>query len=104
MLNCKAGDLAIQVRSRVGNTGKIVKCLSIAKLGEEIKSDCGTSYLIIDTEEKEHATWHIEESMKWTDGKFYKATKDSDLRPLRDNDGEDEMLRIAGLPHKEPAY
>lgn len=28
---------------------------------------------------------------------------DKDLIPIRDNDGEDEMIRIAGLPHKEIA-
>jgi hypothetical protein len=31
------------------------------------------------------------------------AACDDELRPIRDNDGTDEMLRIAGLPHETPA-
>lgn len=83
MLNCKQGDLAVIVRSMAGNEGKVVHCLRLA-----------------------HEPWHAFDGPRWVvDRELPHSTlgtcrtvADCALRPLRDSDGEDEILRIAGLP------
>ena len=75
MLNCKIGDLAVIVKTsypaEVRYIGKIVRCV------EPIFS-CG---------------WIVEPDIAG-----YFGVHDDNLRPIRDSDGEDEMLRLAGKP------
>lgn len=92
-LNCKQGDLAfLLVDGQYMKAGAIVKCIRFYGLVEN--PDLGWF----------NDVWHVE----------YRGTEisprgigwgvpDRYLRPLRDQDGEDEMLRIAGLPHEVAA-
>lgn len=102
MLNCRAGDLAVIVKSKCGNEGKIVRCKRLLNLGEYVDSECRTSSIEI-SHLGEHTCWETDTPTVWSDGLEYKAAKDWNLRPLRGDEGEDEMLRIAGLPNKEPS-
>ena len=86
MLNCKQGDLAVIVRSAAGNEGKIVSCVALT-----------------------FETWGFGSGPRWvTDppvsGCFTPVIPvlDACLRPLRDNDGEDEVLRLVGRPVGTP--
>lgn len=80
-MNCEPGDLAIVVATADGDTGSIGSVVEVIRLG--------------DTGAESKPGWVTSPAM---DGhcRFY----DSSLRPLRDNDGEDEILRIAGKPAK----
>ena len=94
-MNCKPGDLAIVVRGEPENNGIMLR------VHEFDPADC---------------TWTFSDASRpitvflgsCKDG-FASCTADGnawvldcELMPIRDNDGEDEMLRIAGLPaHKE---
>lgn len=82
--------------------GRVVRVGKLGKRGDVVKAISG-----------EKAVWDFDEPF-WhlDDGHvFYGAAGgqvlevpicgDSCLRPLRNDDGQDEMLRIAGLPNKE---
>lgn len=48
--------------------------------------------------------WQVEPPHYWRDDtgqEFEVMWDDRDLRPLRDGEGQDEMLRLAGLPSSE---
>ena len=83
-LNCKQGDLAVVVRSMAGNEGKIVRCLALTVYG------AGLGY---------GPRWLTEPVLLGCYGEP-QAPLDACLRPLRDGEGEDEMLRIAGRPQE----
>ena len=97
-MNCKPGDLAVIVRSIHGNLGKIVRCLRF--LGHQEFDDgifCDDAWLV---------EGRFDEVCFVSRRRGGDATiSDSDLRPIRDQPGEDEMLRIAGKPQdqREPA-
>jgi len=95
-MNCKQGDLAIIVRSEAGNEGKIVRCIRF--LGDRL-------WISKDGSIKSSPTWEINALLPSWNGDVdpRKLLQDEVLRPLRDNDGEDEMLRIAGKPQKVTA-
>lgn len=79
-MNCKPGDLAVVVRSKIGNHGAIcivVKC-----------DPC---------KRKEHA-WVIDIKRPLPKGKKYWWIFDSQIRPLRDNPGQDETLQWINVP------
>lgn len=90
MLNCKAGDLAVIVRSFAGNEGSIVRCVEYVGV---------RSFKIVGKK----PSWKIDRKIKNMSGGMNDIVCDEFLKPLRDNDDEDEMLRIAGLPNKETA-
>ena len=83
-MNCKPGDLAIAVKSVAGNEGKIMTC--VRYIGE-----------IKGFEGKDH--WEVDRLLPARMGGEYPFCRDSYLRPIRPNDGEDEIIRIAGKPH-----
>ncbi|MBQ1761924.1 MAG: hypothetical protein IIZ92_03370 [Aquincola sp.] len=96
-LNCKQGDLAVVVRSSEGvNLGKIVRCIKQHPTYRTLTDFCGDFY--------EGHIWLIDPPLPGAGGFITDAAPDAWLRPIRDNDGTDEMLRIAGLPrdHKQP--
>ncbi|MFA5898103.1 MAG: hypothetical protein WC829_03200 [Hyphomicrobium sp.] len=93
-MNCKPGDLAIIVRSEAGNLGKIVRCIKVLRNEFWTGPSLGTRMT---------ATLEIDIPLASWDGVVSNHIADDQLRPIRDNDGEDEMIRIAGLPHKEIA-
>ncbi len=86
-MNCKPGDLAMIVRSWAGNEGRIVRCVRFA--GVLLWNDLGRQ-----------PTWAIDPAILNADGELVQECMDCQLRPIRDNDGEDEMLRIAGKPRE----
>ena len=81
-MNCKPGDLAIIVSSKAGNEGRIVRCLEF--IGE-----------VRGLEGRDR--WRIDQAIK----SEYTATftaNDSQLRPIRDQPGDDETLSWASKP------
>jgi hypothetical protein len=91
-MNCKPGDLAIFVRSYCGNEGRIVRVLRLA-------TDVDRKTI---PWEEGRCCWVIDQTVSWGGGGLVFARAalalDDCLRPIRDTDGEDEMLRIAGRP------
>ena len=90
-MNCKQGDLAVIVKAVCKeNIGKLV-VVTAYQFGVELSDG-----RVIDG-------WLFEgPKMKGMGGVPVTVIPDDFLRPIRDNDGEDEMLRIAGLPNKQP--
>lgn len=87
-MNCNPGDLAIVIRSCCGNEGKIVRCVKLHLHVQFTKQD--GSFLHDDG-------WQTNPALHGWNGKAT-LTPDHALRPIRQTDGEDEMLRIAGNP------
>lgn len=81
LMNCKQGDLAVVVRSYNGQHGAIVECVQLFEHPLFPGEPC----------------WEVRPPLllgAWC--------HDDQLRPLRDNDGEDEILRLVGKPVGEP--
>lgn len=108
-MNCKPGDLAVVVRSTLGNTGKLVRVLGVSFLhGAPVGStavDPETGAVF--RNEGHYRYWDVvaqgsplvcERYNGLRHERYKRPFKDADLRPLRDNEDEDEMLRIAGKP------
>lgn len=103
-MNCKQGDLAIIVRSKKGSQqiGKIVRCVRLASgtvqstTGEfiNLNVDCGDWWevdvpLMLSSKDKGYVLANY--------------CPDYSLKPLKDGDGEDEMISIAGNQSKVSA-
>ena len=89
-MNCITGDIAIVIKSNIGNLGKIVKCLQF--VGDTVPGHSTGPYKDV---------WLVDRELairKNDDIIYLPYVPDFMLRPLRDSDGEDEMLRITGLP------
>lgn len=91
-MNCKPGDLAIHVGGYMGikspNLGKIVRCVRFVGKIPGWKG----------------VRWEVEGApIIGPSGEHLTHVNDANLRPIRDNPGEDEMLRIAGKPHEVAA-
>ena len=84
-MRCKQGDLAVIVRSTIGNEGHIVECVRFH--GTHTFASGNTF----------HDCWEITPERR---RQF--IARDSDLRPIRDSDGQDEVLRMVGLPAGTP--
>lgn len=89
MLNCKVGDLAIVIKSTAGNEGKIVQCLKFVPNKQFLKRDCN---VIVED------SWIVDSKLKTWNGRPGNAIPDAWLKPIRNQDGEDEMLKIVGYP------
>ena len=76
-MNCKPGDLAVVARATNGDVvpylGRVVTCLRV------VHGDC----------------WATDPELE-----AGRAIYDGALRPIRDQDGEDEMLTLAGKPNE----
>lgn len=108
-MNCKPGDLAYIRVSRQSRTpendGRIVTVKRMAIVGEYFLSLDGVAVRYAPDDEK--MSWVVESSspLAWY-GKNNKKTYlvmerpvgDEYLIPIRDNDAEDEMLRLVGIP------
>lgn len=82
-MNCKPGDLAIVVRSAAGHEGVICRVIRfVGELPEWTGND----------------RWETDHKHSGLFGGITNTFQDRCLRPLRDQPGEDEMLRIAGKP------
>ena len=92
-LNCKQGDIAVIVRSAAGNEGKIVQCLRL-----EMKlMACWPDGI-----QRLEPQWETDTPLRGCFGRVDRFVADSRLRPLRDSDGEDEVLRLVGLSAGTP--
>ena len=82
-MNCKQGDLAVIVRGAAFQPyiGHVVQCVTLR---------CA-----------DPALWAIDRSLDG-DSRAWIMVPDSCLRPLRDSDEDDEMLRLVGLPAGTP--
>ena len=85
-MNCKQGDLAVILRSAAGNEGKIVRC---------VRSFIGSG------EWGRGPRWVTDPPVPGTQRKCAYPL-DAVMRPIRDSDGEDEILRLVGLPAGTP--
>ena len=85
-MNCKPGDLAI----------------GVSAVGEKVRN-IGSLVRVIRSHPILPGYWEVEALNEfWASGKMFPAgtiarANDSALRPLRDEGGEDEILRIAGI-------
>ena len=90
-LNCQAGDLAIvKAPASPKNRGKVVLCVRLAT-AEELDEHWFTN--------DDGPVWFVTPNLvssRW--GDEIPLCRDKSLRPLKWDDGEDEMLRIAGKP------
>lgn len=94
-MNCKQGDLAIIINGTERRyAGKVVKCLVLLKNNEWIFPDGRSVYA---------DGWKIDVKLEGWDESLTDNILDSWLKPIRDQDGEDEMLRIAGKPERMTA-
>lgn len=99
-MNCKPGDLAVIVRCDYPeNVGRFVRVVCRADgsefawyEGEEWECEPATPVIGLNADGAK--TWGLEPVCLF----------DAHLRPIRDNDGEDEILRIAGKPVKEHSH
>ena len=91
-MNCKQGDLAMIVRSCAGNEGRVLKCLRLAT-ARECKADSVVW---------SGPVWFTDADIPDTFGETTHLYPDNRLRPLRNSDGEDEILRLVGLPVGTP--
>lgn len=78
-MRCKQGDLAVIVKSGAGNEGKVVRCLEF--LGDIDGFEIG-------------GRWRIDQTVWTRFGELVSHVADRQLKPLRNTDGEDEMLTI----------
>lgn len=92
-MNCKQGDLAWIVRSTCGNAGKIVRCVKLLPALPFIQP---TGVVVVG------AAWVVDPPVVGWGGDTLPGVRDALLRPLRDSDGEDEMLRLVGRPVGTP--
>lgn len=95
-MNCKPGELAIVVRSTVGNEGRIVRCLHLASDGDMNRHGVWIGGA--------DPVWLLDGLCRWVHPllgeRLVPFMTDSALRPIRDNDGEDETLTWAGKPEE----
>jgi len=95
-MNCKQGDLAIIIRSYAKNEGKLVTCLRLATLQEQDTANFYNEYL--------EPAWLVDRKLNSlsVSGNAMlppiNIALDSSLRPIRESDGEDQILLIAGKP------
>ena len=87
-MNCKPGDLAIVVHT-CKQQGRITRCIRLAT-----EQDVTLQRMYFPNG---RPVWVVEHEFQYT---FLRATLilDAYLRPLRDSDGEDQILTRAGKP------
>lgn len=95
-LRCKQGDIAIIVKSDYPeNLGKIVTC-------EEYVGTPSVHNYVGRTWATPHQYWKIDQSILVSSDLIYLPyIQDSQLRPLRDSEGQDETLMWKPVPKSE---
>ena len=90
-MNCKPGDLAIVVYANIWprHLGLIV----------DVIRRCPAGYVFVTFDGRLQKT-RTDSCFVVRNGSKEWLQHDSSLRPIRDQPGEDEMLRIAGKPEK----
>ena len=97
-MNCKKGDLAIITRKAPLEPRSLGAIVEIVRRGLDMK---------FPQLEGLHPSWEVQSKtpLVMHNGVVsqYFIVPDAFLRPIRDSDGEDEMLCIAGKPEKVTA-
>jgi len=89
-MNCKMNDLAIVVHSALGpSTGLLLHCIRLSPASGLRNLDGSFEY---------GPVWETDSYGLALCGNTHNLWMDADLRPLRDEPGEDETLSWAGLP------
>ena len=92
-MNCKLDDLAIVVHSAmVNSTGLVLRCIRLSSAGGLRNLDGSFEY---------GPVWETDNYGVAVCGSTHNLWMDTDLRPLRDEPGEDETLTWAGLPQDQ---
>lgn len=107
-MNCKPGDIAIIVRSKFAPQllGRIVEVLHAAPSEGGFCLPNGQRHVSLQGGLRHYWVCKFQSPIE-APGEFmpittvYAPAPDDCLRPIRDQPGEDETLRIAGLPVKE---
>jgi hypothetical protein len=97
-MNCKPGDMAVVVNTRHNHEllGRVVDVVGPTCIGELFVARIfGQEVLQMDR--GRFLSWVVK------NGDDCWLHSDHSLRPLRDNDGEDETLTWAGKPHEVTA-
>ena len=84
-MNCKPGDLAVIVRSRAGNEGKIVRCIRLATASEKFYFVSGTY-------------WLVDRELSTVFGRLASIARDDWMRPIRPQDDGAQDESKAYLP------
>jgi len=84
-MNCKEGDIAIVIRSRANNLGKIVKCVRPATA-----EDIEYYWMRID----KGPAWIVEGNIITRGGYKVPLAFDSDLKPLPGAGLEDDVMNL----------
>jgi hypothetical protein len=95
VMNCKQGDLAVSTIP-TDLYGRFCTVLRPANVGDIDSLGCSCI-----KNDSEGAAWHVEFHNPYPGYRFV-LFYDKYLRPIRDADGEDEMLRLVGLPAGAP--
>lgn len=95
-MNCKPGDLAVIVHSHFADT---IGMLCLVTSQYDIDEDGGWCWAC---RVSRAVSWEHEDTGEVVLGRNG-MIPDSWLRPIRDSDGEDQMLRIAGKPQEVTA-
>jgi hypothetical protein len=93
-MNCKPGDLAVVVKAdNVASIGRIVRCMSLVPA------------LLVRGRYRNRAAdcWYTDVDVTTWDGSLSRYCPDDCLRPIRDQDGEDETMAWAGKPQEVTA-
>lgn len=90
-LNCRQGEIAIVVRSTSGNEGRVLTCLSLASREEVMEEGFMQGDWL-------GAVWKTDTRLADNWGYGTTLYPDARLRPIRDSEGEDEVLRLVGKP------
>lgn len=89
-MNCKQGDLALVIaaKDQQDKVGRIVTCEMLVPRDFVLRNQIAT---------QKEGNWIVFDGrMRWIHG-------DERLRPIRDNDGQDETLTWQPVPAKEAA-
>ena len=90
-LNCKHGDLAVMVGGQgPANNPNRGKFVTVGKFLGFVEGWQGSD------------RWEVDADMIGTRGTIHRHAQDCYLRPIRNSNGEDEMLRLVGRPVGEP--
>jgi hypothetical protein len=102
-MNCKPGDLAVIINNPFPeNIGKFVTVIKLAN-PENFYGGKPGDFCWECESATEVRVFCDDEGKTSVMAKDEFCMDDFELKPIRDNDGEDEMIRIAGKPEKEIA-
>lgn len=87
-MRCKVGDLAVFVKSLAGNEGAVIR---VVRFVGPINFTVAGFFPDV---------WEIDPPVRAVEGGVTRRAPDAWLRPLRDGEGTDETIRIAGLPRE----